>query len=351
MGTHYSHLSWNDRLLIDKMIRSGYKPAEIANVVGCCRATIYNELKRATYVHTESDLTTTIRYNPEQAEARYREHLKNKGPGLKIGKDIELANYIEKEIIEKRYSPYAVLRKIKNEGLEFETEIRSVNTIYSYIRKGIFLNLSMDHRIVKKKQTKKKLKRAKRVVKGTSIEKRPASILTRKEFGHWEMDTVIGQIRNRKSLLVLTERKSRFELIEILNQHTTEEVAKALDRIERRMKRKAALPFQKLFKTITIDNGVEFADFERIEKSLYRKEPRTKVYYCHPYRSCERGSNENQNKLIRRRYPKGTDFDKELKVNDVKQLEQWMNTYPRRLFGGKSAAMVFENEYRQILRE
>lgn len=351
MGTHYSHLTWNDRLLIDKMIRSGYKVTEIAKLIGCCRATVYNELKRATYEHTEEDLTTTVRYNPDQAEAQYREHLRNKGPGLKIGKDLKLANYIERQIVEEKYSPYAVLANIKKEGLQFSTEIRSVNTLYSYIRKGIFLNLRLEHLPVKEKRRKRKIKRAKRVAQGTSIEKRPTHIHNREEFGHWEMDTVIGQAVNRKSLLVLTERKTRFELIEMLNRHTNEEVAKAMNRIERKLQRESPVTFPQLFKTITIDNGVEFADFKLLEKSVYRKAPRTKVYYCHPYRSCERGSNENQNKLIRRHYPKGTDFDRVLKRKEIKKLEQWINHYPRRLFGGKSAAMLFHAEYRKILRE
>ena len=102
--------------------------------------------------------------------------------------------------------------------------------------------------------------------------------------------------------------------------------------------------FYKLFKTITVDNGSEFLDYESIEKALYRVGKRTTVYYCHPYRSCERGSNENQNKLIRRWYPKGSDFDKILKKRDVKRVEKWINDYPRKMFDGKTANEMFDDE-------
>ena len=65
----------------------------------------------------------------------------------------------------------------------------------------------------------------------------------------------------------------------------------------------------KFFKTITVDNGREFMDVEGMERSRRNKKPRTSIYYCHPYSSYERGSNENQNKLVRRHIPKGTNFD------------------------------------------
>ena len=109
---------------------------------------------------------------------------------------------------------------------------------------------------------------------------------------------------------------------------TEESTIKALDRIERRF---GAL-FRKVFKTITVDNGGEFSNVERLEQSAIRKGKRTHFYYCHPYSSFERGSNENQNRMIRRRYPKGTDFGK-VSTAAIKELEQWINNYPREIFG------------------
>lgn len=85
--------------------------------------------------------------------------------------------------------------------------------------------------------------------------------------------------------------------------------------------------------TITVDNGTEFSDWKGMEKSRRNKKiPRTKIYYCHAYRSCERGSNENQNRMIRRFFPKGTNFDNVSK-NAIKEVQKWMNDYPRKILG------------------
>lgn len=345
MGKCYSHLTYNDRLMIAKMLDKGFRVSEIAEVVGKSEVTIYAEIKRARYVHTNYDLTETEKYNPDRAQELYEWNLKGKGPGLKIDRDLELAKYIENKIIEENCSPYAALEAIKKEERIFDVEIKSVNTIYSYIRKGVFQHLSMEHLPVKEKRKRKqKVKRAKRVSQGTSIEQRPEEILQREEFGHWEMDCVVGKRENRKTLLVLTERKTRFELIEVLKRHTVDEVRKALNRLEKQFQS----DFYSIFKTITVDNGTEFSDPELLEKALYRVGKRTKMYFCHPYCSCERGTNENQNKLIRRHYPKGTDFDTHLKKKKVAAVQHWMNHYPRRLLNGKTPAMLFDAECARI---
>lgn len=92
-----------------------------------------------------------------------------------------------------------------------------------------------------------------------------------------------------------------------------------------------------VFRSITVDNGSEFlnsADLERSVRSLGIQ--RTRIYYAHPFSAWERGSNENANKLIRRFIPKGTDIGK-LKQKDIQRIEYWMNNYPRRIHGYKSA--------------
>ena len=342
----YKHLTLSDRYTIEKMYRTKkYSVAEIAEVIGCCRATIYNELKRATYTHTNSDLTEEERYNPDMAEAKYQQHLREKGPGLKIGNDIELADYIESKITNDKYSPQAVLNEIKNKGLEFSVEIKSVNTIYSYIEKGIFMSLTIDHLPVKRaKKGPKKRRVQKRAAAGPSIEKRPFDADDRKTFGNWEMDTVVGKQRNKKSLLVLTERKTRFEIVELLQSHTCAEVLKALSRVEKRFKEN----FSEIFKSITVDNGCEFNDYEGMKNSLKMKGDEFDIYYCHPYSSYERGSNENQNRLVRRHYPKGTDFDKALSKKKVKKIEEWINDYPRELFDGLTARQLFRQEIEKL---
>ena len=167
----------------------------------------------------------------------------------------------------------------------------------------------------------------------------------REDFGHWEMDTVVGkQGVSKKSLLVLTERKTRKEIIFLLKHHTTKEVVRALNRLEKRTGDKR---FREIFKSITVDNGSEFQDYEGMESSRRNKRKRTKVYYCHPYSSYERGSNEVQNKLIRRHVPKGTDLDY-LTQREVDRIEEWINAYPRKLFDYRSADELFEEELAKI---
>lgn len=344
MGKHFSHLTWSDRLYIEKLYNKGNTPQEIAEVVGCCRTTIYNELRRGRYIHTNTDLTEEVRYFPDMVQTKYDENKKNKGPRLKIGSDTELASYIEDKIVNEKYSPQAALYAIRNEGRKFSVEIRSVNTIYSYIEKGVFLNLSMEHLHRKKKKPKRKVKRAKRPSKGVSIEKRPEIVSDREQFGHWEMDCVKGKRSNGTTLLVLTERKTRYEIIQVLKACSTDEVRKAMNRIEKEFKS----AFYTIFNTITVDNGSEFADTETIEKALYRVGKRADVYYCHPYCSCERGSNENQNRLIRYHYPKGADFDKVVKKDEVRKLQEWINDYPRRMFEGGTAGRAFRDECEKL---
>ena len=109
----HKHLTWTDRLKIEKGLREGMKPLEIAARLHVHNTTIYRELKRGRYTHLNSDLTTEERYSPEIAEQRYRENLKAKGGELKIGNDHELAAFIEKKIGEEGYSPAAVVGEIK----------------------------------------------------------------------------------------------------------------------------------------------------------------------------------------------------------------------------------------------
>jgi len=111
-------------------------------------------------------------------------------------------------------------RDIKREGKKFDTDV-CLTTLYNYIKGGIFLNLTMaecPYRKKKKKQRKRKVQ--KRVNAGKSIEERPIKVLERNELGDWEMDTVVGgQGRSKQSFLVLTERKTRFEIVELMKEH------------------------------------------------------------------------------------------------------------------------------------
>lgn len=341
MGHVFSHLSKGDRYKIETALNMGHKPKEIAAELHVHISTIYREIKRARCVHLNGD--TWIyeeRYNPDAAEERYRNNLAAKGAPLKIGSDFELAEYIEKKILEEDRSPAAALADIKLEGKQFKTSI-CVSTLYSYIEKGVFLTLTNADLPEKPKQKRPyhKVKIMKRPPRGESIEKRPPEIDERNTFGHWEGDTVYSKKDGSKALFVMTERLTRREIIVKIKDRTAESVIKALDRIERKF---GAELFAKVFKTITFDNGGEFSDVKRLERSALRKgKKRTKVYFCHPYSSYERGSNECQNKMIRRKHPKGTDFGK-VSAAEIKKTEEWVNNYPREILGWRTAEMLFQ---------
>ena len=276
----FKHLSWNDRLRIESFLKCGKRVQEIADEIGVHRNTIYNELKRGRYIHRNSDWTEEERYSPDIAEAAYRENLAAKGPGLKIGKDHRLAAYIERRIVEDGYSPAAVLGEIKVKGIQFDTTICEA-TLYSYIKKGVFLTLEAAHlprQGMKKRQYKKVKKAAARPSAGRSIEKRSPEIDDRAEIGHWEMDCVEGKKKTKETLLVLTERKARKEIMVKMKDKTTGSVVAALDRLERRYGKL----FSKVFQTITVDNGTEFSDVAGLERSCLHKGKRRPSFTVTP---------------------------------------------------------------------
>lgn len=337
----FKHLTWDDRVQIAAFLIAKKTPRYIAEQVGCSAATIYNEMKRGRYDHRNSDWTTENRYSPEIAEKRYRANLAAKGAPLKIGSDIRLANYIEDKIANEKYSPAAVLGEIETKGLEFDTMI-CVGTIYNYIDSGVFLRLEKRHLPMrgKRKRSYKQVQTVKRAHRGKSIEKRTWEINKRGTFGHWEMDCVEGKKGSSRTGLMLTERRSRHNFVMPMDAQTSANVVAELDRLER----KYGELFYQMFKTITVDNGSEFADCDGMQRScVHPGKKRLTVYYCHPYSYWERGSNERNNGIFRRQVPKGTDLN-DVSDEEMARIERWMNTYPRPMFGYRCAQDIFDDE-------
>ena len=340
-------MNWDDRLYLERLIKEGYSKPEMARIIGCSLKTIYNELHRGEYEHMNSDLTTCIKYSPEKSYNQYKKHLSEKGAMPKLLKAPKLLSYIKYMILEQHFSAEAILFEIKNNNLSFELEIKSVQTIYAAVRNGYIDGVHMADmprkgRLKQKKQKVEPVPAYWREQKGNSIDVRPEIILDRATFGHWEMDCLCGKSTNRKTALVLTERKTRMEIVEQLRTHTMKEVVKALDRIEKRM----GGDFYKVFNSITVDNGSEFKDYKGMEKALRRVGNRTIIYYCHARSPQERGSNENNNILLRRcdGLEKGSDFDKCLTYSKCKDAEMWINTYPRKIFNGRCSLELFNIE-------
>ena len=330
------HLTIRERYQIEVLTKENMKPLGIAQRLGRHLRTIERELKKGMVELLNSNLTYRKAYCADAAQRVYQENSQNKGPNLKLGNDHKLAKHIEIKIVKDKYSPDAVIGEIKAKGLAFKTSI-CTKTLYNYIDQGIFATLSNKNLPVKKDKKKRKYQKVRiphKNLKGTSIEERPNSIEDRLEYGHWEMDCVVGkQGGSGATLLVLSERKSREEIIYKMMNKTQECVLKVLDTLEKKQGKK----FKEKFKTITVDNGSEFLDYKTLERSISNPEQqRVKVYYAHPYSSWERGTNENSNKLIRRFIPKGTDMGK-MSQAMIKRIETWMNNYPRKIFGYKTA--------------
>jgi IS30 family transposase len=309
---------------------------KIAKIMNRDWRTIQREIARGTRVQRNSDLTEKKVYLADAGERTARENDSVKGRTLKIGHCHKLAEFVTEKIVEEKYSPYAAIEAAKRETEPFEVMI-CFKTLYNYIAAEVFVGLTNKDLPVKKNRKASTYKRVRRValnnLEGRSIEERPVEVADREEEGHWEMDCVVGASGTKACLLVLTERKSRQELIFKMSEKTQANVLAVIKRLER----KYGAAFKERFKTITMDNGAEFLDSKGLEGSAFQENTaRTAVYYAHPYSAYERGSNENANRIIRRFIPKGCDIGT-YSDEDVARVQHWMNHYPRRLFIGKSA--------------
>ena len=341
-------LTLTQRRQLETLLKAGVRKKQIAEQLGVCLATVYNELKRGECTQKVYSWTdywgdrhykTVTAYSADKAEYRYRLNQSAHGAPLKIGNDYALVREIERRVVEDKLSPCAALGAVKRSG-DFRTSI-SKTTLYRYIRSGdIFTRITMKDVELKTKHYQRAT--VKRPPRGTSIEKRPAEIAERSTFGHWEMDCVLGKKYSKDTILAFTERLTRYEIIFKMPNHKTATIARYINKLEKRYGKQ----FRKLFKSITVDNGSEFSDFAALEKSIYGGK-RTSVFYCHPYTSCERGSNERMNREIRRLIPKGTDLSK-ISEQQIQAVEDWVNAYPREIFGYATSAEKFAEQLRAI---
>lgn len=338
-------LTLTQRRQLEGFLSAKLHKRKIAELLGVSLATVYREIKRGESIKKvtlydprwgELYYKNVIIYSADKAEENYRLNLTAKGAPLKVGKDFDFIRYVERRVLVDGISPCAVVGEIKRNKLC--NTVVSKTTMYRYIQMGMFMNVSM--RNCPMGQRKKQYRKAtvKRPPRGTSIEKRPLEISKRDSFGHWEMDCVCSKQNTKSALLVFSERLTRYEIIMRIPNKKTATVVDCVDKLEKQY----GQLFSKLFKSITVDNGVEFSDFAGLEKSIYGGK-RTNVYYCHPYTSCERGTNERLNRDIRRKFPKGTDFT-DVSDKEVKAVEIWLNKYPREIFGFSTAAEKFNEQ-------
>ena len=342
---HYKTFTRRTRDKLEALYNAGIRVKQIAEELGYTFQAIYHELQRGYYMHRNHDWTETKKYSADIAQLSADINATAKGAPLKLGKDKEFADFVE-DMVLKGYSPGAILLYIKEHGLKFKTKVCRV-TLYSYIDKGIFLKISNKNLLHKGERKKKKdeEKEAKKLPNVEHcIEKRPAEVAERETFGHWEGDSVLGTNKKGETLLTLTERLTRTDIIMKSPDKTAASTVRMLNRLERRI---GSANFRKIFKTITFDNGTEFSDVEGIEMSPYTGKKRTTVYFCHPYCSSERGSNENQNGFIRRFIPKGIPISN-YSNSYIEEVQNFINNYPRGIFGGESSLKRFNKELQKL---
>ena len=323
---HY--MTKEERIILQTLLDEKKPVSYIARKLGCCRQTVYNEIRRGQYLH-DYGYYDKLRYSAEKGQQIHDYNQTGKGRPLKIGSDHAFAAYIEHKIIVDRYSPAAALAAARK--YPFATSI-CVSTLYSYIDKQVFYELGNRHLWEKRKKRPKTAKPQRRVThpKLPSIEVRPAYIDRREEYGRWAMDLAVSGQGGRSVLLTMTERRRWQEIIVKLPDRRAETIRRAIDRLERKTP-----DFRQKFRSITTDNGSEFMEYDLLRKSCRCKGNRFDIYYCHSYSAWEKGSVENHNRMIRRFFPKGTNFDM-VTAADVRRVQDWMNHYPRRVLDWKS---------------
>lgn len=329
----YHRMTWTDRLIIEKLFNDNKSYRFIAKTIDKAVSSVHTEVQHGLYEHMGAETSRRpFHYSAQIAQDYADFQATSKGPGLKLDHNHDYANYVSEEI-KKGHSPdqiTGILRKNNQWTV-------STPTLYRYIDNGYIPDVT-NKDLSEKPNRKRKYNavKASRPPKGTSIERRPADVSTRDTFGHWEQDSVIGISKGTsESLLVLTERKTRFEIILRPKDKTSASTVQALNSLI------PTLP-PGTFQTITVDNGSEFQDCHGMEYDQNNNK-RLTVYYCHPYCSCERGSNERNNRIIRRYLPKGRSL-RNVTQRDCDRIANLINDMPRKILGYSTARELFEQE-------
>ena len=328
------HLTADERARIECLHRQGLTQTAIAREIGVSQQTISKELKRGQV--TQLNYRTWVYFRTYSADVAQRDADYQKtahGPDLKIGKNRAYLQALERAILVK-HSPYAAIKQVAQSG-KFEMCI-SKTTCYRYIQGGLFESVTYEHLPVghPKKRNGRVVRMRTSRPDHRSIERRDKAISTRQQFGHWEGDSIIGKHGIGESCLTLTDRKYRLSIVIKVKEKTAVNTVSALQRLRRYFGKH---DYNVLFRTLTLDNGAEFADQAGMDKTGVT------VFYAHPQSPGERGSNEHGNKMLRRMFPKGQSL-RNATQKEATAAQNWLNAYPREMFGGKSAAQMFAQE-------
>lgn len=344
----YHHLTKDDRAKIQSLIEQKdengnrlFSNTYIANYLGFHKSTITRELRRIkSKINVRTGKITNKPYNVEDAQSDY-EFKRAMSKAHYILDDFpQLRKYIEDKILNDKWAPYAIAGYINSHELYKQEGFTSISTTTIY--RAIHYNLLK----VKKEDTRRMIKFEKsgnyskkgelpNNKKSYSIDLRPDDINNRESFGNWELDTVISTSKGtHKCLMTLTERKIRYEIICILEAKTKEEVILKFRKIKDYLKKN----IREIIKSITTDNGTEFSGFLEIIEITGAE-----LYFCHPYASCEKGTNEKHNSIIRYFIPK-SDLIENYTTNQINDICNWMNNYPRKILNYHTPKEMLEKE-------
>jgi IS30 family transposase len=309
----YRQLTPEERYVIAHLKVHKVSLREIGRRLNRHHSTISRELKRngppayATWPYWYD--VAQMRCNQRKAKARHHRRLHTPS----------LYQYVEQHL-HARYSPEIISHRIEIHYPDDQRMRVSTEQIYRWVyRDGVaggqlYRCLCLAHKRRRKQRRYGSLRGI--IVGGVSIHERPGVVDTRKRFGDWEGDTVYGS-KTKLCLLTQVERKSRYLLVNKIADRQAGTVAQT------KINQFCALP-KDWRRTLTLDNGKEFAAFKRVEQTTG-----IRVFFADPYSAWQRGTNENTNGLIRRFYPKGTDFSK-VSDDELARVAHWINNRPRK---------------------
>lgn len=310
----YSQLTEVQRYQIEALKKVKKEQKEIAAVVGVSASTISRELRRNSGLRG---------YRPRQAHYKAMARKREACKAIKMTADV--VDLIETKL-RLEWSPEQV-----SGWLDLEKRITlSHERIYQHIWAdkrqggGLYKHLRQSNK-KRKKRYGSKDKRG-QIRNRISIDERPEIVEQKTRIGDWEIDTVIGK-SHQGALVTIVDRMSKFTLIKKVDSKHAEVVANATIRLLK--------PYLDRTLTITADNGKEFADHERLTEQLG-----STVYFAHPYRSWERGLNENTNGLIRQYFTKGSSFEN-ISSGQVEVVMEKLNHRPRKTLNYKTPHSVF----------
>ncbi|MCA1765280.1 MAG: IS30 family transposase [Desulfobulbaceae bacterium] len=325
----YSHLTEQERYVISHL-RSTFTIREIARRLNRHHSTISRELKRAKSRHPY----TVYWYDWAQRLAREKAC---KPRHLRRLSNSRLVKYVETKL-RKQWSPEEISNRLKSDYPDDDSMRVSPETIYHWIYHeatgagDLYHNLRRGH---KKRRRQKRYGKGYRFAGRKCITQRPEVVNERQRFGDWEGDTIEGK-KSSGYIATVVERESRYLLA------TKLENKMAATLTARGTKSFRSIP-RKMRKTLTVDNGSEFADFKEFERKTGLD-----IYFAKPYSPWQRGANENTNGLLRQYFPKGTDFKKVTEEDVIKAVKR-LNNRPRKCLGYRTPCEIFWKEARGAL--